>query len=353
VTAKVDLFGMTADEISAAVAPYGLEKYRGRQIAAWRYQRQARDFAVMTDLPAGKREVLAANFALGTVTLRAEQHAADGTTSKFLLALADGLAVETVLMAHGYGNSVCVSTQVGCAMGCAFCASTLRGVERDLTAGEILAQALYAEGYLRGRGARVNSIVIMGSGEPLANYDNVVKFIRLCHEPYCLGLSYRSVTLSTAGVVPGINRLAAEGLPVTLAISLHAPDDETRTRLMPVNRTWPLAEVLAAGDRYAAATGRRVTYEYTLIAGVNDSDAQAAALAALLKGRLANVNLIPVNPVPERGLLRPAADRVKGFLAVLTARKVNATVRREMGGDIRAACGQLRHAVLTAAERGE
>jgi 23S rRNA (adenine2503-C2)-methyltransferase len=199
----------------------------------------------------------------------------------------------------------------------------------------------------------VNSIVIMGSGEPLANYDNVVKFIRLCHEPYCLGLSYRSVTLSTAGVVPGIDRLAAEGLPVTLAISLHAPDDELRTRLMPVNRTWPLAAVLAAGDRYAAATGRRVTYEYTLIAGVNDGDAQAAALAALLKGRLANVNLIPVNPVPERGLLRPDAARVKGFLAVLTARRVNATVRREMGGDIRAACGQLRHAVLAAAERRE
>ncbi|HWQ61260.1 MAG TPA: radical SAM protein, partial [Negativicutes bacterium] len=172
-------------------------------------------------------------------------------------------------------------------------------------------------------------------------------------EQYCLGLSYRSVTLSTAGVVPGIDRLADEGLPVTLAISLHAPDDELRTRLMPVNRTWSLAAVLAAGDRYAAATGRRVTYEYTLIAGVNDSDAQATALAALLKGRLANVNLIPVNPVPERGLLRPDPARVRGFLAVLTARKVNATVRREMGGDIRAACGQLRHAVLTAAERQE
>jgi 23S rRNA (adenine2503-C2)-methyltransferase len=194
----------------------------------------------------------------------------------------------------------------------------------------------------------VNAIVIMGSGEPLANYDNVVKFIRLCHEPYCLGLSYRSVTLSTAGVVPGINRLAAEGLPVTLAISLHAPDDELRTWLMPGNRAWPLAAVLAAGDRYGAATGRRVTYEYALIAGVNDSEAQAAALAALLKGRLANVNLIPVNPVPERGLLRPDAGRVRRFLAVLEARGVGATVRREMGSDIRAACGQLRHAVLAA-----
>lgn len=354
-TDKVNLFGMTAGEIAAAVAPYGLEKYRGRQIAAWLYQRRVRDFAAMTDLPAGKRATLAANFAAAAVTLQAEQNAADGSTSKFLLALTDGLAVETVLMVHDYGNSVCVSTQVGCAMGCAFCASTLRGVERDLTAGEILAQVLYADDHLRRQGAAagVNSVVIMGSGEPLANYDNVVKFIRLCHEPYCLGLSYRGFTLSTAGVVPGIDRLAAEGLPVTLAISLHAPDDALRSRLMPVNRTWPLAAVLAAGDRYAAATGRRVTYEYTLIAGVNDSDAQAAALAALLRGRLANVNLIPVNPVPERGLLRPDAARVKAFQAVLAARKVNATVRREMGGDIRAACGQLRHAVLSAQERQE
>lgn len=352
-TDKVNLFGLTAGEIAAAVAPYGLEKYRGRQVAAWLYQRHVRDFAAMTDLPKGAREALAAHFAVGAVTLKAEQHAADGATGKFLLALEDGLAVETVLMRHDYGNSVCVSTQVGCAMGCAFCASTLRGVERDLTAGEILAQVLYAAERLAGRGAAVNSIVIMGSGEPLANYDNVVKFIRLCHEPYCLGLSYRSVTLSTAGVVPGIDRLAAEGLPVTLAISLHAPDDELRTRLMPVNRTWPLAAVLAAGDRYAAATGRRVTYEYALIAGVNDGDAQAAALAAVLKGRLANVNLIPVNPVPERGLLRPDAGRVRRFLAVLEAGRVSATVRREMGGDIRAACGQLRHAVLTAEERRE
>jgi 23S rRNA (adenine2503-C2)-methyltransferase len=352
-TGRIDLYGLTAGEIAATVAPYGLEKYRGRQLAAWLYQRHVRDFAAMTDLPARAREVLAAHFTAGTVTVRAEQHAADGATSKFLLALGDGLAVETVLMVHDYGNSVCVSTQVGCAMGCAFCASTLRGVERDLTAGEILAQALYADEYLRRRGAGVNSLVVMGSGEPLANYDNVIKFIRLCHEPYCLGLSYRSVTLSTAGVVPGIDRLAAEGLPVTLAISLHAPDDALRTRLMPVNRTWPLAAVLAAGDRYAAATGRRVTYEYALIAGVNDGDAQAAALADLLRGRLANVNLIPVNAVPERGLLRPDAARVKRFLAVLTGRRVNATVRREMGGDIGAACGQLRHAVLTAEERRE
>lgn len=344
--AKTNLFGLFAGEIAAVVAPYGLPGYRGRQLAEWLYKHRVVDFAAMTNLPQAQREVLAANFTAETAVLRAEQHAADGATSKFLLGLADGLAVETVLMRQQWGSSVCVSTQVGCAMGCLFCASTLGGVERDLAAGEILAQVLYAQALLRPAGGTVGSVVIMGAGEPLANYDNVLRFIRLCHEPYCLGLSYRGFTLSTAGVVPGIDRLAAEGLPLTLAISLHAPNDGLRSRLMPINRRYPLAEVVAAGDRYAAATGRRVTYEYILIAGVNDGDGEARQLAALLAGRLANVNLIPVNPVPERGLLRPDAARVRRFHELLAAGRVNATVRREMGADIRAACGQLRHAVL-------
>lgn len=343
---KTNLVGLFADEIAAAVAPAGLAGYRGRQIAEWLYKHQVSDFAAMTNLPKGQREALAADFTVDTVTLKAEQHAADGATSKFLLGLADGLAVETVLMRQQWGNSVCVSTQVGCAMGCLFCASTLCGVERDLTAGEILAQVLYVQKQLAPAGG-VGSVVLMGAGEPLANYENVLRFIRLSHEPYSLGLSYRSFTLSTAGLVPGIDRLAAEKLPLTLAISLHAPNDGLRSRLMPINRTYPLAAVLAAGDRYADATGRRVTYEYILIAGLNDGDGEARQLAALLRGRLANVNLIPVNPVPERGLLRPAAARVRRFLELLTAGGITATTRREMGADIRAACGQLRHAVLT------
>lgn len=345
---KMNLFGLTAEEISAVLAPHGVERYRGRQVAEWMYKRHISDFGEMTSLPATLRTKLAEYFEAGAATLKTERRSADGTTVKFLLAMADGLAVETVLMRHDYGNSVCVSTQVGCAMGCAFCASTLRGVERDLSAGEILAQVTFVEERLRRADAGVNSVVIMGTGEPLANYDNVLRFIRLCHEPYVLGMSYRSFTLSTAGVVPGIDRLAAEGLPVTLAISLHAAEDGLRSRLMPVNRTWPLAEVVAAGDRYAAATGRRVTYEYALIAGVNDSADDADLLSALLRGRLANVNLIPVNPVPERGFLRPDESRVRRFAAVLASRRVNATVRREMGSDIAAACGQLRHEVLNA-----
>jgi 23S rRNA (adenine2503-C2)-methyltransferase len=345
---KSDLYGLFAAEIAEAVMEHGLEKYRGRQIAQWLYQRNAREFAAMTNLAKDKRQLLAEHFSIGTVRVQAEEHAAGGATSKFLLAFDDGLAVETVLMRHNYGNSVCVSTQVGCGMGCVFCASTLHGVARNLSGGEILAQVLYINEFLNRENAAVNSIVIMGSGEPLANYDNVLRFIRLCHEDYCLNLSYRSFTLSTAGLVPGIDRLATEGLPITLAVSLHAPNNALRSRIMPINDKYPLETVLAAADRYAKRTGRRVTYEYTLIAGLNDQDEHARQLALILRGRLANVNLIPVNPVAERGLLRPDNSRVNKFAEVLKAGHVTATIRREMGADIKAACGQLRHAVLTA-----
>lgn len=344
---KKDLYGLFAEEIAEAVAVHGIEKYRGRQIAEWMYQRRVHDFAAMTNLSKAQREVLADRFDLGKVSLAAREQAANGQTSKLLLTLSDGLTVETVLMRHRYGNSVCVSSQVGCGMGCVFCASTLQGLARNLTAGEILSQVLFVSELLAQENASVNSIVIMGSGEPLANYDNVLRFIRLCHESYCLNLGYRSFVLSTAGLVPGIDRLAAEDLPITLAVSLHAPNNALRSQIMPINDKYPLAEVLAAADRYAASTGRRVTYEYTLIDDLNDGDKYARELAALLKGRLANLNLIPVNPVPERGMLRPDPARIARFLEVLRAGHINATVRREMGTDIRAACGQLRQAVLS------
>lgn len=343
---KTNLCGMFVEEIVAATSSCGLEKYRGRQLAEWIYQRQAADFEAMTNIPKAKRELLAANFSAGIVTLQAEQAAADGSTSKFLLALNDGLAVETVLMRHRYGNSVCVSTQVGCGMGCVFCASTINGVVRNLTGGEILAQVLYADKVLSQNNEKVDSVVIMGSGEPLANYDNVLKFIRLCHEEYCLGMSYRSFTLSTAGLVSGIDRLAAEGLPITLAISLHATNNTERSLLMPINEKYPMEQVMAAANRYATTTGRRVTYEYTLIAGINDTDRHARELISLLRNRLANVNLIPINPVPKQGLHRPDKASINRFVETLKRGGVNATVRREMGTDIRAACGQLRHKVL-------
>ncbi|HWR44784.1 23S rRNA (adenine(2503)-C(2))-methyltransferase RlmN [Sporomusa sp.] len=345
--AKTELFGLFAAETAEAMKPLGLEPYRGKQIVEWLYKHGVREFDAMTNLSKDQRVKLALRFTIMKLSQKAAQHSVDGRTSKFLIAFPDDMAVETVLMRQPYGNSVCISTQVGCAMGCSFCASTLGGLARNLTGGEILSQVLYINELLKQEDHKVDSIVIMGSGEPLANYDNVLRFIRLIHEPYCLGLSYRSITLSTSGLVPEINKLAEEAIPITLSISLHAPNNELRTRLMPINKRYPIEQVLAAGNRYAEITGRRVTYEYTLIAGINDQPVHARELAALLKGRLANVNLIPINPVPERGLLRPAQTDIVRFEQLLKSEHLNVTLRREMGTDIDAACGQLRHKVLS------
>ncbi|WP_371370926.1 23S rRNA (adenine(2503)-C(2))-methyltransferase RlmN [Sporomusa aerivorans] len=342
---RTELFGLFASEIFEVVKPLGLEKYRAKQIAEWMYKHGVRQFDAMTNLSKGQREELAGKCIVLNLGQKAAQYSGDGRTSKFLLSFPDEVAVETVLMRQPYGNSICISTQVGCAMGCAFCASTLGGLERNLTGGEILAQVLYVNELLKQTGQKVDSIVIMGSGEPLANYDNVLRFLRLIHEPYCLNLSYRNITLSTSGLVPEIDRLAGEGLPITLSISLHAPDNQLRTRLMPINKRYPIEQIIAAGDRYAAKTGRRITYEYTLIAGVNDQPSHARELAFLLKGRLANINLIPINPVPERGLLRPKAKEIARFEQYLKTERISVTIRREMGTDIDAACGQLRHKV--------
>ena len=340
-----NLFGLRAEEIAAALEPWDVPSYRGRQIAEWMYRRGAVSFADMTNLPGKLRENLAGQYRISPAVCLDRQDSADRKTSKFLLGFADGTAVETVLMRQPYGNSICVSTQAGCNMGCAFCASTLHGMERDLAAGEILAQAICLQEVLRGEapGQKVDTVVIMGSGEPLMNYDNVVAFLRLCHEEYALGLGYRNITLSTSGIVPNIYRLMEEGMPVGLSISLHAPNDALRSSLMPVNRKYPLAGVVAAGKAYGERTRRRVTYEYILIDRVNDGREQAEELVALLRGQMANVNLIPANPVPERGMNRPSRQRVEWFEQYLLAHRVAVTVRREMGTDIRAACGQLRN----------
>lgn len=337
---------MFIDEIAAIIQPYGLPKFRAGQIAKWIYQHGIDDFENMTNLSKEHRALLVEHFAIHIVSAQATEQSGDGKTSKYLLRFHDGMAVETVLMRQSYGNSVCVSTQVGCAMGCVFCASTLNGVTRNLTAGEMLAQVLYVNNLLQREQAHVNNIVIMGAGEPLVNYDHVVKFMRLCHADYCLNISYRSITLSTSGLVPEIDQLANEGLPVTLSISLHAPNNEIRSELMPINNRYPLVEVMAAANRYAQQTGRQVTYEYILIADVNDQAHHAKQLATLMRGRLASVNLIPVNSVVERGLLRPSNKQIQLFEQILLERKINVTVRREMGTDILAACGQLRNKVL-------
>ena len=313
----MNIFGMTVEELRAALAPFGIPRFRAAQIAEGIYRRGAVSFDAITSLPKSLRAQLAENFTIERPTVVNRLHSADGATIKLLYAFADGQTAETVLMRHAYGNSVCVSTQAGCRMGCAFCASTLNGLQRNLTAGEIAAQVIGIADFLRAEGGHVDTIVVMGSGEPLENYDNVVAALRLLHEDYTIGLSYRGITLSTAGIVPGIERLAEEGIPISLSISLHAPTEELRSEIMPVNRMYPLADVLRAACFYAERTKRRVTYEYILIRDVNDGPREAEQLAKLLRGQLASVNLIPINPVAERSLFRP----FKKFLRSGTLRR--------------------------------
>ena len=343
---KTNLFGLFQEEIAEQIREHKLEKYRAKQIAEWMYRHHASSFSEMTTLSKKMQAVLEDHVVIERVTCARQKVSADNKTIKFLFSFADGETAETVLMRQPYGNSVCLSTQVGCAMGCLFCASTLAGLKRNLTAGEILSQLLFVQKMLGEEGQHVTSIVLMGSGEPLVNYDNVVRFLRLCHEPYTMGLSYRSMTLSTCGIVPSIYRLAEEGLPITLSISLHAPNDEIRSEIMPINRKYGIDEVLRASEAYYEKTGRRITYEYTLIDGKNDMTSCADELVRRLRGQNANVNLIPVNPVPERGLNRPSLAKINQFCSYLQNHKIQTTIRKEMGTDINAACGQLRNQYL-------
>ena len=339
----MNIFGQTLPELTELVTGWGLPKFRGKQLAEWMYKKSITDFSQMQNLPKDLRQQLAQAYVIDRAARVDQLNSVDGKTSKFLLEFSDGVGVETVLMRQPYGNSICVSSQAGCNMGCAFCASTLHGMVRNLTAGEMLAQTYYINDLLQKTGEKVDTIVIMGSGEPLTNYDNVLKYIRLLHEEYCLGMSYRSVTLSTSGIVPNIYRLAEEEIPINLSISLHAPENELRSELMPINRKYPMLDVVKAGGDYGAKTRRRVTYEYILIDGVNDNIQQAKELTQLLKGQLASVNLIPINPVAERGWNRPSLERINAFEKYLAQHHVTVTVRREMGNDIQAACGQLRN----------
>jgi len=337
--------GMTPAELEGFLQELGEPRFRAKQLFQWVQAKGVKSFGDMTNIPAGLRAKLAEHALLQLLTEETRQYAEPTATTKFLFRLTDGQKVETVLMEHGYGNSVCVTTQVGCRMGCTFCASTFGGLVRNLSAGEIVDQVIMA-GRVLPEGDRVSSVVIMGSGEPLENYEQVLKAIRLMHEPEGLNIGYRHITVSTSGLVPAMRQLAKEDIPVTLALSLHAPNDELRSQLMPINRTYPLADVLDAAIAYGEETGRRVTYEYILIEGVNDNPEQASELIGLLKGSLAHVNLIPINPVAERPQYqRPSRERVNRFRTLLEDHGLTATVRREMGGDIDAACGQLRNRV--------
>ena len=344
----MNIFGWTKEQLAEALKDYDIPRFRADQIVRWMYQRGAASFDVMDNLSKGLRAQLAELFSIDRPKVVSRLHSADGATIKLLYEFADGQTAETVLMCHPYGNSVCVSTQAGCRMGCAFCASTLHGLQRNLTAGEIAAQVIGIADFLRQEGARVDTIVVMGSGEPLENYDNVIVALRLLHEDYTIGLSYRGVTLSTSGIVPGIERLTEEGIPISLSISLHAPTEELRSQIMPVNRKYPLADVLRAARMYAERTKRRITYEYILIRDLNDGVREAEQLAKLLRGQLASVNLIPINPVAERNLYRPDKAAIRRFQKILEERHITATLRREMGTDIQAACGQLRNRLMEA-----
>ena len=343
-----ELTGMTCGELTAWAKEQGYPAFRGKQIFRWIHQ--GADFDGMTNLSKDLREDLKQKAVAQPVSIRLERKSALDGTVKFLYELKDGNCVEGVLMRYKYGVSLCISTQVGCRMGCRFCASTLEGRVRDLTAGEMLGEVLCANRYLAPEGEKVSHVVLMGSGEPLDNYDNVIRFLRLLREEEGIRLSLRNVSLSTCGIVPRMYDLAEENLPVTLCVSLHAPNDAIRRQTMPIANKWSVAEILEACRNYIRKTGRRVIFEYALSDGVNAGEAQAAELAGLLKGMQCHVNLIPLNTVEERDMKGVTEDNVQRFLKVLQDRGVSATRRREMGDDIEGACGQLRRKTINGSE---
>ena len=343
-----ELTGMTCAELTDWIRAEGNPAFRGKQIFRWIHQ--GADFEEMTNLPKELREELRGKATAQPVRIRlARKSEADGTV-KFLYELKDGNCVEGVLMRYRFGVSLCISTQVGCRMGCRFCASTIDGRIRNLTAGEMLGEILSANRYLDPESEKVSHVVLMGSGEPLDNYDNVIRFLRLLREEEGIRLSLRNVSLSTCGIVPKMYALAEENLPVTLCVSLHAPNDRIRRETMPVAYTWSIQEILEACRNYIRKTGRRVIFEYALSDGVNAGEAQAAELAGLLRGMQCHVNLIPLNTVEERDMKGVTEDNVRRFLKVLHDRGISATRRREMGDDIEGACGQLRRKTINGSE---
>jgi len=336
---KIDLKDLSYDEILYLIESLGLESYRGRQIYEWVFKRGVTSIDEMTNLSIELRRKLKDIFIVGSIKKVAAISSQDGDTVKYLFELQDGERIESVWMRYSYGRTACVSTQVGCRMGCRFCASTLGGLVRNLKPGEIYDQVIQLQ---KQQGERVTHIVIMGMGEPLENYENTLLFIRNVNSKYGLNIAARRITLSTCGLVPKIRELAKLKLQLTLAVSLHAPNNELRSRLMPVNRKYPLEELIPACRCYAEVTGRRVTFEYALMDKVNDYPEMACQLSSLLKGLKCHVNLIPLNPVRGCGLRRSSAGRVGDFVRVLKKKGISVTVRRELGADIDAACGQLR-----------
>lgn len=338
----IDLRSMEYGGIEEIVSSMGEAHFRAKQLYSW-VMKGAQSFDEMTNLSKSFREQLAKRCYISKLSIKEKYTSKLDGTVKYLFELDDGNCIETVVMRYKHGLSVCVSSQVGCRMGCGFCASAIGGLYRSLTAGEILNQVLYAQ---KDIGERISNIVMMGIGEPLDNFDNVIRFLHNVNHSDGLNIGYRHISLSTCGLVDKIYRLAGENIPITLSVSLHAPNNEIRNKLMPVNKKYPVEELIKACRKYTAATTRRISFEYSLIAGVNDSLENAHELSILLSGMLCHINLIPVNHVEERSFHKGTAADIRRFCEELNRLGMNATIRRELGSDISASCGQLRKKLL-------
>ena len=341
--AKPNIVSLLPEELEKELAAMDEPKFRAAQVFQW-LSRGMRDFAQMSNLPKALREKLAERFSLYAPKVLSKQVSRLDGTIKYLWELKDGNAVETVVMSYKHGNTVCVSSQVGCRQGCAFCASTIGGLVRDLDAGEILDEVLFSQ---LDSGKPISNIVLMGIGEPLDNFDNVLRFLRLVNHPDGMNIGMRHISLSTCGLIERFPELAAQELQLTLSVSLHAPDDETRSRLMPANRGRGVDALIAACREYYEQTGRRISFEYAMIDGVNDSPEQARLLAGHARAVAAHVNLIPLNHVEERPFRPSTPEHMREFIRILEQQGVNVTVRRRLGGDVDASCGQLRRKMQT------
>ncbi len=336
---KKDLRDFELESLVEVMKINKIPSFRGKQIFEW-VHKGIESFDEMNNIPKALKEQLSENFMISNMSVLEVMKSRSDGTRKYLLKLQDGNVIECVFMKYKHGNTLCISTQVGCRMKCSFCASTIHGLERQLTSGEMLGQIYTVQNDTK---ERISNVVLMGSGEPLDNYDNVMKFLRLVNHPKGLNISMRSITLSTCGLVPKIKELMSEKLQLTLAISLHATTDEKRSSLMPVNKSYPLKELLDTCKEYTKFTGRRITFEYALIASENDSEDEANKLGQLLKDIHCHVNLIPINPVKEKDYKATSNENARAFQAVLKKYHIEATIRRELGSDIDAACGQLRN----------
>ena len=344
---RKDIRSFTYEQLQEEIKNIGEKAFRAKQIYEWLHVKLADSFDEMTNLSRDLRKKLEAQYVILPVEMIRRQESQLDGTNKFLFVLHDDNVVESVLMRYKHGNSVCISSQVGCKMGCRFCASTLDGLERNLTPSEMLGQIYQIQKII---GERISNIVVMGTGEPLDNYDNFLKFIRLLTDEHGLNISQRNVTVSTCGIVPRIYDLAEEKLQITLALSLHGSNQEKRKKLMPVANKYELSEVLKACDHYFEKTGRRITFEYSLVHGVNDTEEDADELISILKPRNCHLNLIPVNPIKERDFVQPSRKSALNFKNKLEKSGINVTIRREMGADIDGACGQLRRRHIEAGQ---